>query len=226
MDTNIEDVLTPRGAKARLHVREGTTDLSTVGSLFYLWGKTDDEYGFGSEAPRTFLDIGGHIGLATISVLLDNPECRAVVLEPLPENIELLERNLNENGVRHRAFIVHGAIGTGSEQRIGYRLPRVVDADPVHEYVGGPVDDDYEGRSITAPVYPLGDLFDILGDEVDLAKIDCEGCEYVALRSPDITRARKWVGEYHGPAPELPGFDVDIRPHQSGGTGMFTAVRL
>lgn len=225
MNITTEVVQTPRGAIARLYVREGTTDLSTIGAMFVLWGHTDDEYGFGQEYPRTFLDIGGHIGLCTVSVLLDNPDCRSVILEPLPENIEMLRRNLEGNGVADRATIIHGAIGTGAEQRIGYRLARVPDAEAIHEYVGSPVDDDYSGRSTMAPVYPLGDLMDLLGEEIDLAKIDCEGCEYVALKSPDITRARKWVGEYHGPKPELPGFDVDIRPHDQGGTGMFTAVR-
>ena len=219
------EVQTPRGKNVVMHYREGTTDLSTIGGTLYLWGKTDDEYGFSSEYPKTYLDIGGHIGITAVAVLADNPDCRAVILEPLPENIPMIEQNLAENGLSDRATLVHGAIGTGSEQKIGYRLARVPDADPAHEYVGAPMPDDYEGHSFVAPVYPLGDLIDLLGDTVDLGKIDCEGCEWVALRSPDAKRVGTWVGEYHGEGDlDLDGFDVKVMPHGQGGTGNFRAV--
>jgi len=226
-------VQTPRGADVTLHHRVGTTDLSTIGSIFLMWGQLHDEYGFGKLWPRTFLDVGGHIGTATVSVLVDNPDCRAVIVEPLPENIEMIATNLASARVSDRATIVHGAIGKGAEQRVGYTLARIPDADEVHRYVGAPVPDDYAGDAITAPTYPLGDLLDTLGDEVDLAKIDCEGCEWVALASRDARRVRRWVGEYHGPGGDEAtlrrrlgkSYDVTIEPHDHGATGMFTAVR-
>lgn len=227
------DVWTPRGVRLKLHYRDDTTDLSTIGSSFRLWGTLHDEYGLGTLRPRTFLDIGGHIGTVTVSVLVDNPECRAVVLEPLPENIEMIERNLDAAGVRDRAVVVQGAIGAGKEQRIGYTLARVPDADDIHRYVGSPVPDDYQGDAITAPVVDLGALLDTLGPgDIDLAKIDCEGCEWVALRAPCASRVLRWVGEYHGNGGRgsdlpgmLPDFDVTVDPHDHGATGLFTAVR-
>lgn len=224
-------VHTPRGNPVTLFHREGTTDLSTIGSIFRLWGTLHDEYGLAAVQPKTFLDIGGHIGTVTVAVLVDNPDCRAVVLEPLPENIDIITRNLAENGVADRATVVHGAIGKGSEQRIGYTLARVPDADAIHKYVGSPVDDDYEGASVVSATYPLGDLLDLLGDTVDLGKIDCEGCEWVALRSKDVRRVGRWVGEYHGgggPAEIRKHLgkthEVTVEAHEQGGTGLFTAV--
>lgn len=226
-------VHTPKGKLVTLQHREGTTDLSTIGSIFRLWGVLHDEYGFGEMRPRTFLDIGGHIGTATVSVLADNPECRAVIVEPLPENLDIIRENLARNGLADRATVVQGAIGKRAEQRIGYTLARIPNSDEVHRYVGAPVADDYAGESMVSPTYPLGDLMDLLGDTIDLAKIDCEGCEWVALRSKDAKRADLWVGEYHGPDGG-PGelvkalgktHDVTYEAHDHGATGLFRAVR-
>ena len=225
-------VHTPRGKLVTLAAREGTTDLSTIGAIFRLWGTLHDEYGLADQYPATFLDIGGHIGTVSVAVLADNPDCRAVIIEPLPENIEAIARNLSLNGLTDRATVIHGAIGKGSEIRIGYTLPRVPFAEEVHRYVGAPVGADYTGEVIVSPVYPLGDLLDLLGDTVDLAKIDCEGCEWVALKDPAVSRVRRWVGEYHGPGGTASGLRralgkshrVSVAPHEQGATGMFTAV--
>lgn len=224
-------VHTPRGNSVSLYHREGTTDLSTIGSLFRLWGKLHDEYGFADLHPTTFLDIGGHIGTATVAVLVDNPSCRAVIVEPLPENIDAIRRNLESTGVADRATVVHAAIGAGKSQRIGYTLARVPNADDIHRFVGAPVAEDYAGDSMVSPTVTLADLLDMLGPTVDLAKIDCEGCEWVALRSKAVSRVSRWVGEYHGGSgPDgLTKYlgkthDLTFAPHDHGATGLFTAA--
>lgn len=231
--TSTIEVQSPRGRPVLLHHREGTTDLSTIGSIFRLWGTLHDEYSFGAMHPRTFLDIGGHIGTATVSVLVDNPDARAVIVEPLPENIGVIEANLAENGLTERAVVVQAAIGSEKTQRIGYTLARVSNAGANHRYVGSPVDDDYTGEAMTSPTVPLSALLDQLSkDRIDLAKIDCEGCEWVALRQPCANRVDRWVGEYHGRpgagdiAAMLSDYHVTIAPHDHGATGLFTADRL
>jgi len=226
------DVTSPRGNPVTLHHREGTTDLGTIGSIFELWGKLHDEYELQWLHPRTFLDIGGHIGTVTVAVLVDNPECRAVILEPLPENIELIHMNLAMAGVAGRATVVHGSIGAADFQKVGYTLGHSPDELDRHRFVGSPVADDYQGETFTAKTYPLGELIDLLGEDIDLAKIDCEGCEWVALDDPARSRVRLWVGEYHG----NPGvkwlkarlgkaFTLSTAPHDHGATGLFTATR-
>ena len=231
MDYSTIEVQTPRGEAVTLFHREGYTDLSTIGAIFNLWGTLHDEYGLAALHPSTFLDIGGHIGAVTIAVLVDNPECRAVIVEPLPENLAIIEANLEATGVRHRATVVSGAIGKGKEQRVGYTLARVENADDIHRYVGSPVGRDYAGQAITSKVYRLGDLLDMLNPNgrIDLAKIDCEGCEWIALADKAASRVDLWRGEYHAGDPEqlvamLPGHDVIYEAHDHGATGMFTAV--
>lgn len=251
------EVQTPRGNTINLIHRDETTDLSTIGAIFNLWGQLHDEYGFGDLHPRTFLDIGGHIGTATVSVLVDNPDCRAVIIEPLPENVDMIRRNLESARVADRATVVQGAIGSGSEQRVGYTLARL-DGDfgdrDKHRYVGSPVPDDYDRESIVSAVYPMGDLVDLLDPRgtidpthpsgkrvvtewdgrVDLGKIDCEGCEWIALKDPAAKRIDRWVGEYHGSylgsepkniAKYLgKRYAITMEAHDHGATGMFTAV--
>jgi FkbM family methyltransferase len=227
------EVQTPRGVTVTMRYRDSaqkTTDLSTIGSIFDMWGAHNDEYGLEHLYPATFLDIGGHIGTVTVAVLVDNPACRAVIIEPFAENIEVIRANLDSAGVTDRATVIHGAIGTGSEQRIGYTLARIENADDIHRFVGSPVADDYAGESIVSAVYPLADLIDLLGDTVDLGKIDCEGCEWVALADPAASRVTRWKGEYHGGDPKrlrklLPKHTVTYEPHDHGATGLFEAAR-
>lgn len=221
-------VQSPRGKSVVIHDRENTCDLSIIGGTFYLWGKTDDEYGLADQYPKTFLDIGGHIGVVTLAVLVDNPECRAVILEPLPENCEAIVENLSANGVMDRATVFKAAIGDGSTQRIGYQLPRVENAPETDYYVGGSVGEDFTGVSVSVPTVTLNKLLDYLGPTVDLAKTDCEGCEYTLFSQPGVDRVKRWVGEYHpgGNLGELQEtHDVQTMPHGQGGTGNFIAVR-
>lgn len=226
------DVQTPRGKDVTLFHREGYTDLSTIGAIFRLWGQLHDEYGLAALHPRTFLDIGGHIGTVTVAVLVDNPECRAVIVEPLPENIDVIKANLEATGVADRCEVLQGGIGDGDTVRVGYTLARVENADDIHRFVGSPVPDDYAGEAITANTYAVRTLVDRLGGHVDLAKWDCEGCEWIGLEAPAIVDIDMIVGEYHGdPGPDGlqyhlgAFFELTTEPHDHGATGMFTAVR-
>lgn len=227
------DTTSPRGAAVSFVHREGTTDLSTIFATFSPWGgPPNDEYHLADLYPATFIDIGGHVGTVTVAVLVDNPECRAVVVEPLPENIEVMRENFARNGVSDRVTVLYNAIGTELFQRIGYTLARVPDVPDVHRFVGSPVSADYAGESVDIPTTTLAACFAVLGvDTVDLMKIDCEGCEWVALMDAAIGNVKRIVGEYHG-NPGIPGLeallgkthDLLTVPHDHGGTGMFEAV--
>jgi FkbM family methyltransferase len=233
-DVRSIDVLSLRNrTPLRMQYREGTTDLSTVSSAMWMWGAVDDAYGLRDQYPSTYLDLGAHIGAIVVAVLVDNPACRAVAIEPLPENLALLRHNIAENGVADRVTVIEGAIGLDATQRVAYRTPPEPDDGWVHRYVGTPVLDSYDGWSVVTPTHTLSDLVDMLGDSIDLAKIDCEGCEWVALTDPAVARARQWLGEWHSPGGDAATIeallsathDVTVSTNPNGLDGPFRAVR-
>lgn len=210
-----------RGHPARFWYRESTTDLSTVFASFSAWGQpAHDEYALADLHPRRFLDIGGHIGVVTVAVLLDNPDATAVVIEPLPENVELLRRNLDANGVADRTSVIEGAVGTGDEQIVTYRA-----MDDVHRFVGLSTDDYPGAESVTVPTAHLSGSFDVV-------KIDCEGCEWRALLDPVVLATPLIMGEWHWGAgadaiAELlrDTHEVTVSTNPNGQDGNFRAVR-
>src|SRR6266550_4558625 len=103
-------VQSPRGNDVTVHYREDTSDLSTIGSSFRLWGNLVDEYQLGSLPPLTGLaiDVGAHIGTVTLALLADHPDLRVTAVEPLPDNLDVLRASLAENGWTDRATVIKG----------------------------------------------------------------------------------------------------------------------
>jgi len=178
------DVETPRGRPVSLVYRDQTSDLGTIGSTFRLWGNLVDEYGLGGiYSSGHLIDIGAHIGSVCVAFLVDNRSARATAIEPLPENVGLLRQNAERNGVLDRLAIVHGAIGPN---RIRY-------GNDVHRFIGNITG--AEGESFLAPKVKLTDYL-----PADIVKLDCEGCEFTAIRS--LRGVRLVLGEYHNKGPE------------------------
>jgi FkbM family methyltransferase len=199
-------------------VRDDTTDWNTV----YAAGADGDEYGLTGVNVNEALvfDIGSHIG--GCGVWLATRNARVVFVEPIPENVEGIRRNLYLNGA-HALGIVEAAVGT---DRICLGPPG-----DAHEYIGGMTgvsDDDSRWLNVGRTT------FDKLAQRYgvpDIVKIDCEGGEWEVLRSVNIRAVPLIVGEYHpldayrGPniAVMLPDHDVTIG--ESPDLGGFRAVR-
>ncbi len=47
----------------------------------------------------TFIDVGAHYGFFDVLVGLSNPHCKILAFEPIPENSEILRKNLAQNNV-------------------------------------------------------------------------------------------------------------------------------
>ena len=113
-----------------------------------------------------FLDVGGHIGLASVDALLKGA-ARAIIVEPIPANLALLRRNLAQFGDRvtivEKCVVPTGAADTARMQSNGWRS-RVVES-------GGDCD------AATVTMQALIDQY-----RPSIIKIDIEGAEEDVLK--------------------------------------------
>src|SRR5947208_16888203 len=94
-ELQVDTWLTPHGRGTSRVTRPGTSDWNTVSAC----NGSNDEYHLPEGLQGWALDVGAHIGALTVPLLVDNPGLRAVAIEALPENVELLRMNLERNGV-------------------------------------------------------------------------------------------------------------------------------
>lgn len=217
-DWHFEDISSPRAHAGRIALRDDSSDLSVVlSTLSNTWQKGDDEYHLADlQIDGVFLDVGGHIGTITLAVLLDNPNASAIIVEPLVENIALIEATIAANGLNAR--IIHGAVGT-TEVKIGLNHN--------DRFIGNLAFADYETRKVRK--YSLRQLVKEAGGSIAALKTDCEGGEWGLLDSPLVDDIPYIFGEYHGD-PGPPGLermlgrthDVTVKP--VGATGWFWAA--
>ena len=218
---------TPGGNWVRMLVRDDTSDWNTCNAIT----KVGDEYHLPKGQTGWAVDVGAHIGAWTVALLTDNPGMRCLAIEALPENVELINGNLALNGLTDRAMVVNAAASVDDE-------PVVVhySTDPHHRFIGS---GGGSGEAITLPTITLTDIIhgldrglNVLGvDRVALLKIDCEGCEYPFLTSPDIERVDRIEGEVHFGSAQLrrilePTHDVVFPAFDANPDfGPFTATR-
>lgn len=223
--------------------RDGTTDANAVYAL------VNDEYGI---AERRFsgwaIDVGAHIGTVALTLARLNPNLRVLALEAVPDNSDLLERNIALSGEGERVTSIRAAAARpGTATRpicYGYRH-REEEGDSyvaAHRFVGNTwVDRGEPEFSLDVPGVSLDDLlsqYEI--EDVAILKIDCEGCEWAFLDTPAVSKVDLIVGEFHGGYPGHPDFmpepmtaiadllsathDVTIRVSDPC-VGLFEAVR-
>ncbi len=218
------EIHTPRGAPARFLAREGTSDLSILGSTYagVAGSPLVDEYHLaGTFLSGRFVDIGAHVGSVAIAVLLDNPDTSAILVEPVPENVEMIRANLEANGLTERATIIVGAVGTDT---IDYQHTGSETAE-TNRYIGN-LTASSSGSRITVARVTLADLL-----PCEAMKLDCEGGEWSLLADPAIRAVPLIFGEYHG-GPGAKGVRAALsRTHRitfdapGEPTGGFRAVR-
>ncbi len=178
------------GHPLQFQVRPGTDDTNIVdevaNSEYYRNGRAM------LTANSTVIDVGGHIGSFSIMSALTG--ARAVVLEPVPVNFEMIKANIQLNNLQNQVKAINAAVwSTAGEQSLG-------------------VADDSTGGSgfwykkpsvpqITVRTVRLSELMAAEQIETcDLLKLDCEGAEYEILSSlePEVwPRIRAIVLEYH-----------------------------
>jgi FkbM family methyltransferase len=184
---------TPAGAHARYTYRSDTADWNVLSSIH----APTDEYGIPTGLSGWAFDIGGYLGAVSIALALDNPGLSVLCVEPVPDNLRLIEANIAANGVSDRVFVLQGSAGSDPVVRYGG-----TGNDPAehHAFVGNTqfIVDGVPHERVTLACYSLTALMETI-PTLAFLKIDCEGCEWSFLADPAIGRVERIVGEWHPP---------------------------
>lgn len=225
---------TPSGNPATITYRNGTSDWNTVSACLLNPYGGGDEYGLPSGLHGWALDIGAHIGAVTVGLLLDNPGLRVVAIEAVPDNVELIRANLEQNGLTDRAVVLAGAAWKGRkpvEVEYGYTGSETA---TVHQFIGSIspwLEAPGDSRKAEVPVYSLKDALGFTDTgRFEWVKSDCEGCEHHFLKGAQLRNVGTISGEWHGRdgSPESFAEQLskthDVTWGQGIGGGPFTAV--
>lgn len=172
--------------------RRGTSDLGLIYDILLKPGDKGEYWLPPALEPRTILDIGGNIGVASRYLAHRFPSAQVHAFEPVPANLELLRRN-----AAHAPRIsVHAFALGGEDGELALRLP---DASGFNQggysaFAGG-------AAEVRAPVRRVeGALAGAGIASVDVIKIDTEGAEFSILSAfPErVIAGVKWIyGELH-----------------------------
>jgi FkbM family methyltransferase len=173
-------------------VREGTNDENICRSIL-----VEDEYRIRPlRLAGTALDIGAHIGAASVLLAVLNPELRIIAVEPIPPNLDLLRENIDRNRIADRVEVLDGAAGRG-KVRVAWNWrgdPSAVH----HRFIGNQhFSSGTPHDTVTVRGYTLRQLVWLAGGAVSFLKIDAEGAERTWLRGPALRRVGIIAGEWH-----------------------------
>ena len=121
-----------------------------------------------------FLDLGANLGYYTvIAAQAVGAQGRVVAFEPDPQNLQLLQRNVEVNSYRNRVMIQPCAIGAESGT---CQLFQSVDNLGDHQILARGND---QRQAIDVPLRTLDQVIEP-GTTVDLIKMDIQGAEFLA----------------------------------------------
>lgn len=125
-------------------------------------------------APKTILDLGANIGLASIYFAKCFPGAQIAAVEPVPGNLRLLRKNLALNGVAAR--VIAGAVDVAD----GRAVIDIADKDYGHRVLARGAS--RAAGALDVAAYSVPTLLGDLGwDRIGLLKVDIEGHERALL---------------------------------------------
>ena len=131
----------------------------------------------------TILDVGANLGYY---VLLESeaigPKGRILAVEPSPENVQILKKNIELNGIGSQVQVVEGGISdeNGTAEIQISKWSNLHSFTVAHEFVSSKVE-----RGLEVNTYRLDDLIEekgIKAGEVNMIRMDVEGHEVKVMK--------------------------------------------
>ena len=194
-----ERFTTPRGQPVTMWVREGTNDWNTLSSCLDM-----DEYGLRDlHLDGWAIDVGAYLGGVAVALAMDNPELHVLAVEPVPSNVELLQRNVEANELTDRIRVIDGAVAAPGTPTVsifyGYRGTESLEH---HAFVGNSTlaydtggETEHDERELVP--WSLSELLAMCDGPVSFVKIDTEGAEFAFLSDPAVAKVPRIYGEWH-----------------------------
>lgn len=139
------------------------------------------------------IDVGAHIGTFSILAAGKRPvaekdKSKIIAIEPEKNNFEVLQKNIEDNGLNEEVELVNKAVTGKKKDKITLK------------YYGndkntGGVGIDSKGKSFEVETVTLDEIID--NREVAFLKMDCEGAEYEILENSDLSAVDKISMEWH-----------------------------
>lgn len=144
----------------------------------------EDCYGVGTLPPDArIVDGGANIGTFALYTLWRRPGAHVVAVEPGPDNLAALHRNVARAGKEAACRVVPVALGAGK----GHGTVNTESTDGTRLDAGG---------TESVDIVPLADVLD---GPADLVKLDVEGAEFDVLEGAGdaLQSVKRLVVEYH-----------------------------
>jgi FkbM family methyltransferase len=177
----------------KLHYRFNRGDLQSLREIFM-----EDVYRCELPGrPKTILDLGGNIGLASVWLADEHQPDQIIAVEPVPENAEVAGRNFLSNGLRGE--VIRAAVGLqGGESWFQSRN---------ESNLGQLATNEVEG-ALKVKVIGIHEVLERFPTaQVDLVKMDIEGGE-ASLLGSDVS----WLQQINSLLVEWHDDRTDSRP--------------
>jgi len=227
----------PNGERREFFYRENTNDRQVILAVFVedSLGILDSDWSPGD----VMVNVGAHIGAASL-LALTNPGVQVYAYEAIEENVGLLRRNAELNGLQEKLHAFRRAVW----RRAGSKVKVYLNTLPGHRPIGTMLDQG-DGAFELVRTTSLSEILRVNQIErCKLLKIDVEGAEYTILKAASLrtlAKIERIHGQWHrtgmteggkSPRGELLSLTKGVfrdetpakRADESGGTGLFTFI--
>ena len=167
----------PCGFHSPIYLRRSTSDIDNFAQIFL-----HKEYDFLPESPKTILDLGGYIGLASTYFAHKYPDARIVLVEPDPDNFIIAKLN-------SRQFSTIECLNIGVWSKT---CELTISAKAGGDW-GTMVRETLENENVSPKIKAMS-VIDIMNhanmESIDFLKIDIEGSEKEIFSE---YRSREWI---------------------------------